>query len=207
VVIRPLRRGATVVLEGVGRRLWGFPPSLMAPIVGQLGAVRALWWAVWNLPRYERTLKAFGGLRTHLLCVAISLVNGCPYCTYGHAYALQLIHLRERGYMFPLDEQAIGRLRGMTPALVRHRLVEALRRVNLHDEVPWVDRVIELTVAQDRRPTEPNEVRLVHLVRMFAVLNSVGIRSGTAPDQAHDPINKNDPLKQLYAGLRAATST
>ncbi len=203
----PLQQGATAALEGIGKRLWGFPPSLMAPIVRQLGPLRALRWAIWNMPRYERTLKRFGGLRTHLLCTVISLINGCPYCTYGHAYAFHLIHLRERGYMFPLDEHAIGQLRGMAPAVVRHHLVEALRKVNLHDEVPRLERVIALTAAEDRRPTEPDDVRLAHLVRMFAVLNSVGISSRTAPDQAHDPINKNAPLKQLYAGLRAATGT
>lgn len=203
----PSRRVATAVLEGAGTRLWGFPPQLMAPIVRELGPLRALGWFVRNMPRYERTLAALGGLRTHLLCVAISLINGCPYCTYGHAYAFQLIHLHERGCLFPLSEQAMGELCGLAPASIRHELVDALRRAGLEAEVPAVERVIELSIGHGLRPTAPNDVRLAHLVRMFAVLNSVGIKSRTAPDEAHDPINKNSALKQLYAGLRAATGT
>ncbi|MDQ3577354.1 MAG: hypothetical protein M3443_07070 [Actinomycetota bacterium] len=199
-------RGATAVLEGIGNRLWGFPPKLMAPIVRQLGPLRALRWFLWNMPRYERTLKAFGGLRTHLLSTTISVINGCPYCTFGHAYAFQLVHLRERGYLFPLDEHAIGQLRGSAPAVIRDHLVDALQRVNLHGEVPWLDRTIALTLGAEPRRDEPDDARLAHLVRMFGVLNSVGIASQTAPDEAHDPVNRNRPLKQLYAGLRAATS-
>lgn len=33
----PLAQSATAMLEGIGQRLWGFPPRLMAPIVSYLG--------------------------------------------------------------------------------------------------------------------------------------------------------------------------
>lgn len=206
MVSSALERGVTAVLEGVGKRLWGFPPRLMAPIVAQLGPIRALRWFVWNLPRYKRTLKAFGGVRTHLLCVAISLINGCPYCTFGHAYAFELAYLRDHGRLFPLGEHAIGTLRGLAPAMIRHRLVDALRCAGLHTEVRWLDRTIVLALAEDQRPTDRDDVHIAHLVRMFGVLNSVGIASRTAPDEAHSPLNKDDALKLRYARLRAAAS-
>jgi len=199
-----LERGVTALLEGVGKRLWGFPPRLMAPIVEQLGPVRALRWFFWNMPRYERTLKTFGGVRTHLLCVAISLMNGCPYCTFGHAYALELVYLRDHGRLFPLDEHAIGMLLGLAPAAVRRRLVAAVQGAGLHAEVRWLDRAIMLAIGEDHRPSDRDDVGIAHLVRMFGVLNAVGIASKAAPDEAHDPLNKDRVLKLRYAGLRAA---
>jgi hypothetical protein len=201
-----LERRATAVLEGIGKRLWGFPPRLMGPIVVQLGPIRALWWFVSNMPRYERTLKMFGGIRTHLLCLAISLINGCSYCTFGHAYALELVYLRDHGRLFPLDEHAIGALRGLPPAALRYRLVNAVLEAGLHADVPWLDRAIVLALGEDRRPTDRDDVRVAHLVRMFAVLNEVGVTSRIAPDEAHDPLNKDSAFKQRYAGLRAAAS-
>lgn len=49
--------------------------------------MRALSWFEANIPRYDRTLAALGGLRTHLMCVAISLINGCGHGTTGHVTA------------------------------------------------------------------------------------------------------------------------
>ncbi|WP_028926255.1 hypothetical protein [Pseudonocardia acaciae] len=200
-----LKRGVTVMLEGLGMHLWGFPPNLMAPIVIQLGPLRAAGWFVWNMPRYERTLRAFGPVRTHLICTAISLVNGCRYCTYGHGLALEYAYLREYRRLFPLSEETIGGLRGLPPGVIRHHMVHAMQRAGLHTEVRWLERAIELTVAEDRRPTDEDDVRISHLVRMFGVLNSVGIADATEPDQAHSPLNKDAALKTRYARLRAAS--
>ncbi len=203
-----LAPGVTAMLEGLGYQMWGVTPRLMAPTVAQLGPLRALRWFAWNMPRYLRTLRAFGGLRTHLVGAAISLINGCPYCTYGEAYAFQLIHLRERGFLFPLDEHGMGQLCGKPPAVIRNRLVEALQHAGLHAEVPALDRAIELTIAPDLRPTERDDIRLVHLVRMLGSMNSIGIANGVqqASGEALDSVNKDSALKQRYAGLRAAPS-
>ncbi|WP_028927881.1 hypothetical protein [Pseudonocardia acaciae] len=187
----------------MGIHLWGFPPRLMAPIVVQLGPVRALAWVVWNMPRYQRTLKRFGPVRTHLICTAVSLVNGCPYCGSGHGYAFELAYLHEYGWLFPLGRYDMIMLCGRPPGLIRHRMVAATQAAGLHPEVRWLERAIELTVAEDGRPTDVDDVRISHLVRMFGVLNSVGIADGTEPDQAHSPLNKDRVLKLRYAGLRA----
>ncbi len=199
-------RFAVAVLEGVGKRLWGFPPSLMAPIVQQLGPGPALRWFVSNMPRYERTLRAFGGLRTHLMCTAISLVNGCGYCTFGHAYAFELIYFRERGRLFPLDEDALDALRGQSAFVIRDRLIEALEQAELHSEIHWLERALALAV-DGQWPTDRDEMRVAHLVRMFSVLNSVGIDRQISPDEAHDPANKDRILKWRYATRRIVTAT
>ncbi|MGI9001428.1 MAG: hypothetical protein ACR2GH_07145 [Pseudonocardia sp.] len=158
------------------------------------------------MPRYERTLKILGGLRTHLLGTAISLINGCSHCTYADVYAFQLIYLRERGAVFPLDEHEVGQLCGQAPAVIRNHLIKALKQADLYSEVWWLNRTIELTLAEDRRPTEADDIRLAHLVRMIGVLNSVGIASQTPPDEAHDRVNRDDALKLRYAGLRASAA-
>ena len=194
-------RLATRALEAVPRRLWGFPPRLMPWIVQRLGAIRAVAWFVWNMPRYERTLKTFGGVRTHLLCTTISLINGCRYCTVGHAYALQLIYLRERDELFPLDEQAISQLQDLDRAELRARLASALELGGLADELPLVERVFELAAGQEPRANR-DDARIAHLVRMFAVLNACGIAGSVEPDQAHDPVNRDAALIERYRQLR-----
>ncbi len=197
----PLAQSATAMLEGIGQRLWGFPPRLMAPIVSYLGPRRALCWFIWNMPRYERTLRMQGGVRTHLMCTVISLINGCEYCTFGHAYALQLIYLREYGRLFPMDEFEFGRLLGQQPGMVRRRVEEALQFAGLHGEIRWLDRTVALA-SGDARPSDASEIWVAHLVRMFRVLNSVGISDRTTPDEAHDPVNKNGQLRLRYDRLR-----
>ncbi len=196
---------AVRVLEAIPRRLWGFPPRLMPVIVERLGPVRAVAWFLTNMPRYERTLRRFGGLRTHLLSTTISLINGCAYCTFGHAYALELIYLRERDALFPLDEHAITALHTLDRADLKQRLIDAVREGGLEAEVPWVERMFVMA-ADPQQPTSPADARLAHLVRMFGVLNDCGIAGAVKPDQAHDPTNKDSALKARYAQLRAATA-
>ncbi len=209
MVSSPLARGVTAMVESLGYQMWGTKPRLMAPTVRQLGPLRALRWFACNMPRYLCTLKVYGGLRTHLIGATVSLINGCPYCTYGEAYACQLIHLRERGFLFPLDEHGMGQLCGKPPAVIRNRLVDALQEAGLHAEVPVLDRAIELTIAPDPRPTERDDIRLGHLVRMLGSMNSIGITNGVqqASGEALDPVNKDGALKRRYTGLRAAPCT
>lgn len=203
----PLARCAVATLEGLGTALWGFPPRLMAPIVADLGPLRALGWFVGNMPRYESTLRVFGALRTHLLCTAVSLVNGCRYCTTGHSYALQLIHLRDRGTLFPLDEHAIMALCGRSRTEIRRGLIQALEQARLHAEVLPLARTL-LLMDDDQQPMSRDEVRMAHLVRMFGTLNSIGVATRTEPegDQCHSPVNKDRALKLEYAILRTAPS-
>jgi hypothetical protein len=198
---------ATAMLEGIGERRWGYPPRLMAPAVAQLGPIGALRWFAWNMPRYERTMRALGEVRTHLLCLAISLINDCEYCTHAYAYALELAYLHDNGQLFPLGAQAMGTLRGLPPAVIRHSLVEATQRAGLHIDARWLDRTIEMAVTEDRRPTDPDDVRIAHLVRMFSRLNAIAIAGGITPDEAPTRLNKDNTLKSRYVTLRRGATT
>lgn len=194
-------RAAVGVLHSLGKRLWGFPPRLMAALVERGGALRTLGWFVRNMPRYERTRRDLGALRTHLLAMSISLVNGCEYCTFGHGYAMDLIYLREHGKLFPLSVDELLDLRDLEPDEIRRRLSDALTTAGLPDEVPWLERVIALTTGQ-AQPTA-DDARLAHLVEMFALLNGTGIACGTEPDEAHDPVNKDTSLKERLQRMRS----
>jgi len=87
----------------------------MPALVQHLGALGVLYWFARNMLRYERTRRIFGPLRTHLLGTTVSLINGCEYCAFGSAYALDLIYLRNHGRLFPLTVAEILQLRGRDP--------------------------------------------------------------------------------------------
>jgi hypothetical protein len=198
-------RFAVRLLEGLGQQLWGFPPRLMAHIVADQGAVEAVAWFLRNMPRYERTLRVLGPLRTHLACTAISLYNGCRYCAYGHAYAVELVHLKERGTVFPVDADTMSSWTGLEPADLRQRILHVLQEADLHSEVLWVDHTLALA-SESQRPVDRHEARIAHLVRMFAVLNAVGMAGDVEPDEAHDPLNKDAELKARNAQLRRSVA-
>ncbi|MGH3586807.1 MAG: hypothetical protein ACRDQ0_10835 [Pseudonocardia sp.] len=202
---RAVDRLAVRLLERLGEQLWGFPPRLMSHIVADLGALQAVAWFAGNMPRYERTLRVLGPLRTHLACTVVSLHNGCRYCSYGHAYAVELVYLRERGRLFPVAAQTMSEWLALEPAELRQRVVDVLQRADLHGEVLWVDRTLAMADGA-QRPVDADEARIEHLVRMFAVLNAVGKAGSVEPDEAHDPINKDLALKARNAQLRASTA-
>ncbi|MGQ0777262.1 MAG: hypothetical protein ACT4NY_23085 [Pseudonocardiales bacterium] len=192
------------LLHQLGIVLWGFPPRLMPALVQCLGTLGVLYWFARNMPRYERTRRIFGPLRTHLLSTTVSLINGCEYCAFGHAYALDLIYLRDHGRLFPLTVDGILQLRRRDPAVIRDRLAAALAKAGLPDEEQWLDRLLGVASGQTR-PVSSDDARLAHLVAMFGVLNECGIACQIAPDEAHDPVNKDAQLKSDHHRLRAQT--
>ena len=192
---------ATVALEAVGKRLWGFKPNLMRHIVEQRGAFYALIWFVTNMPKYEYILRVWGPIRTHLVSTTISTLNGCPYCTHGHAYAFQLHYLRQYGKLFALDEAAILQLHSLGEGEVLIQLEQALIEAGLAEEIPYLQRIIELRHDVALSNTR-EDGHLLHLMRMFAVLNECGINGQPEIDAAHDPINKDAALRKRYAALR-----
>jgi hypothetical protein len=203
VAERARDRVAVGLLEALGKRLWGFPPHLMSYIVAELGPVRALTWFAANMARYERTLRVLGPLRTHLACTVISLHNGCRYLTFGHAYAVELVYLKQRGRVFPLDAPTICEWIDVPPAELRGRICDVLQRAELHAEVLWADRTLAL-VSGEQRAVDRQEARIAHLVGMFALLSAVAIAGKVEPDEAHDPLNKDRALKARNAELRGS---
>jgi hypothetical protein len=195
---------AVGILRRITTTLWGSPPLLLPEIVEHLGPLGALSWFAKSLPPYEATLKKWGRVRTHLLCVEASLLNGCSYCIHAHAYAFELYYFREKGELFPLDEHALVALRDLPDSEIRAALKQALANVRLDEEAGMFDRLWELKF--ERAPSEKDEVdqRIAHILGMFEMLNFCGVNSQMPFDHAHDPINKDTELKTRYAEARLA---
>jgi hypothetical protein len=192
---------AAALIRGAAARKWGVPPLLMNEIVVRLGAFGSLRWFARNLPRYEKTLKLWGPLRTHLVCIEASLANGCAYCTHAHAYAFELTYFHERGKLFPLDEHEIVQLRNSSDDERHAALNAALEKAELPEEIAVLARVWRMKIG-DGTATTDDEKRMKHLLEMFDVLNYCAIDSRTRLDEAHDEINKDEALKLRYAEAR-----
>lgn len=198
-------RLATGLLETMCRAMWGFTPKMIKHIVRRLGPLGAPAWFAANMPRYLWTMHVLGPLRTHLAALAISLYNGCTYCAYGHAYALELIYLRDHGRLFPVSARTLATWHDLTPRQLGVRLRSTLQEADLHVEALWVDRTLALADGATW-PVDRDEVRLAHMVGMFGRINRIAVEAGVDPDEAQNPINKDAALKQRYLQLRTAAA-
>ena len=201
------------MLTGVSSKLWDLRANLMEDIVDQHGPVRSVSWFAKNMPAYEKILSEWGPLRTHFIATALSVVNGCEYCAYGHAYAFQLHYFEQQDRLYSISEHDMIKLintgDGDDAAPDEERRQEAAKQAlaqslidsGLPDEVPMMERAFELRDSRD--PQSEDDKRLLHLADMFLFLNSCGIKGGAVPDGAHDPINKNRELQERYREVRA----
>ncbi|MBA3533857.1 MAG: hypothetical protein H0T73_18215 [Ardenticatenales bacterium] len=194
-------RIATSILEMIGKVLWGFKPNLMKDIVAQEGSVNSLSWFARNMPTYEKTLDDWGAIRTHLLATEISVLNGCSYCTYGHASALQLHYYKDYGKLLPSDEDQIASWHSVSEDETVDRFRELIGSAELSSELPILERMLVLRRGSEE-PTSEEDRKIVHFIKMFQLLNRCGINAKTSHDQAHDPINKDSALREQYQQVR-----
>jgi hypothetical protein len=196
----------TSVVQACCRQLWGFSPAVIAGVVQDKGPLRSLLWFIANMPRYLTTMRVLGPVRTHLACATISLNNGCAYCAFGQAYALELIYLRDTGRLFPLDVNTLSEWLDLEPRQLGAQLRGVLREAGLHSELVWVDLTLAFA-AGEQQPIDDDEVRLAHLVRMISEMNRIADAIGAVPDGAQDAVNKDVGLKARHAALRHAAAT
>jgi hypothetical protein len=197
-----LERLITRAIWMMCRALWGFSPRMIPHIVHRMGPLRALGWFAANFPRYLVTLHVLGPVRFHLACVAISLHNNCTYCAFGHAYALELVYLRDRDRLFPLDARTLAGWLDLEPRELERRLHGVLREAGLHVEALWVDHTLALARGT-QLPVDRLEARIAHLVGMLGTINKIAVENRVEPDEAQNPVNKNTAIKARYAQLRA----
>lgn len=189
------------LLEMIGQTLWGLRPNLMKDIVQQHGAMTSLSWFAKNMPRYEKILKEWGAIRTHLLASEISVLNSCAYCTYGHVYALQLHYFKENRLLMPVDENEIVSWHSLSEDDIIKKFHALIEDANLMSERPILDRMLLLRQGSGESVGGEDD-QILHLIKMFSFLNSCGVNGNTVPDEAHDPINKDTELRQTYHRLR-----
>ncbi|GAA1875727.1 hypothetical protein GCM10009836_66280 [Pseudonocardia ailaonensis] len=201
---RALNRVTVRLLHAGCRTMWGFEPRMIPHIVEAMGPGGALRWFAANMPRYLVTMQVLGGIRTHLAGMVISLYNGCHYCAYGHGYALELLYLRQKGKLFPLDVRTLDEWLEIGPRQLTGRMQAVLRDAGMHAEALWVDATVGLVSGQ-QQPVDGAEVRLAHLVSMFGTMNRIAVEAGCIDaDQAQNPVNKDRAVKERHAALRAA---
>ncbi len=190
------------IMEGICNDKWGFDPLLMQDIVAQHGAIKPLFWLARNMPKYEKTLREWGPIRTHIVGGAISTINSCPYCVHGHMYSFQLHYLDIYKKTFPVNEKAMTDFCYLEDIdVIASAWRETLLVGGLEEEVPFVERAVALI--KGAKPTKDKTDRItVHLIKMFEFLNACGVNGNTPPDEAHDPINKDMALKARYAQMR-----
>jgi hypothetical protein len=198
------KRLAVRGLEALCRAMWGFPPRIIGLVVDHMGPLRAIGWFGAHMPRFLVTRVVLGPVRVHLACIVVSLRNGCGYCAYGHVYALELLYLHEYGRLFPIDATALDEWYGLDARTLRVRLRTALAAAGLHKEAIWVDRVVALAEGT-QTPVDAAEARLAHVIRMADTASRIAAAADAAPDEAHDPINKDAEVKARHAALRSAT--
>ena len=196
-------RPAVLLLEAVGKKVWGFKPNIMSHFVRQNGPVQSVSWFVGNVPRYQRILNDWGPIRTHLIAATISTLNGCQYSTEGHIRAFQLHYLQIHNRLFPIDDETFFSLTILSPDEMIEGLVEVLIAADLSSETGPIRRAFELYVYPEKALDHRDE-RLLHLIDMFGTLNACGITSRAKRDQIHDPINRNKKLRDRYLALRGA---
>lgn len=189
------------ILEFIGSSLWGFKPNLMEDIVGQNGGISSVAWFARNMPTYERILKDWGPIRTHLLASEISVLNGCPYCTYGHMYAMQLHYLQNNDTLMSVSEDEFVGWHGLSEIEKIDKIQSFILDNDLETELPLFERMLELKAGNGSNDSKADRY-ISHLIQMFAYLNECGIVGETDSDEAHDPINQNFELKERYAQLR-----
>jgi hypothetical protein len=191
-------RTALFLMSKLTIHLWGFVPNLIPMIVEQHGGLAALRWFVGNMPRYERVLRDFGPIRTHLLVSAISATNGCPYCFKGHWLAFELHYFKAHGKLFPLNEDFFT-LGQRDPEKFRSMLAASLVTSGLPAEVAHLNRLWALMEqGQDAPPASADDRRILALIDVFRFLNACGIRGKTLADRAHDPIAKDAELEARF---------
>jgi alkylhydroperoxidase family enzyme len=199
------KRLAVRSLEALCRAMWGFPPTIIRLVVDHMGPLRAIGWFGAHMPRFLASRVVLGPVRVHLACIVVSLRNGCAYCAYGHVYALELLYLRQHERLFPIDARSLDDWYDLDTRALRVRLRTALANAGLHTEAIWVDRIVALAEGS-QPPVDADEVRLAHVIRMADTASRIAAASNAAPDQAHDPVNKDAAVKARHAELRSAAA-
>lgn len=194
---------AVKILESIGSHLWGFKPNSMRHFVLEYGALESVVFFAKYMPKYERILRKWGPIRTHIVSTALSTLQGCEYCIHGHAYALQLQYFKQTNTLFPLDESALAELHALPDKEILKHFSDALIEVDLAGEIDLLNKINVLREQAPSGPQSQEDEYLLHLMDMFSMLNSCGIKYQVVPDGAHDPINKDKQLREHYAAVRS----
>ncbi|MFZ5441688.1 MAG: hypothetical protein ACOZQL_16925 [Myxococcota bacterium] len=167
-------------------------------LIRQHGIAGFMKWGrkLWAL---ETKLTAFFGEENmHFVAAFSSFFNGCDYCTWGHLFAVNLVHLEKTGRLYPIDERESLVLMQQGDTAV---VAELERRLAEHPEhVRLLKRMLEL---RDGAPAQGDEDHHLGLARgLFEWINECSI-TVEAPAPPLGSIAKKKDLIARYQAARA----
>jgi hypothetical protein len=181
----------------------GYRVPFSGELLRTLGFARMMEFAKLSEPIMEEAVRVFGERDSQALCGMSALFNGCPYCSVGHLLAANLLHLREKDALFPLDEQDVPALRRMRDAdivtQVRQRLSATEPRL-----LARIERALALR--DETRVAEGEEdAALRALGGLWSIITECSVQfevpASTIPPL--DKIAKDKALRARYAALRS----
>jgi hypothetical protein len=129
-----------------------------------------------------------------------SFFNGCDYCTWGHLYAINLLHYEKTGALYPVDEQESLVLMQKGDTAV---VAELERRLSAFpDHVRLVKRVLELRSGTPEATEEDKHLKLAE--GLFEWINECSI-TVAAPAPPLGVIARKKGLIARYRSAREAT--
>lgn len=216
--LRLHQRAALRALSVLGRLTTGYDVPFLADVVAQYG-LRGAMARLGTLEKIVAVLEAAWGTRdAHHLIGFAALYNGCHFCALGHIYAANLVHFRDTGAVFPLDERALReRMRvdddRQLLDFVRARLTDPTHA----GLVALLERQFQLKVGEAPHPalgtapagspTERVDDLLAMTITAYDWLNHCSLASGTGESEVVSliaPLHRDRALRRRYDAARAA---
>ncbi|MDP1823195.1 MAG: hypothetical protein Q8L48_08140 [Archangium sp.] len=149
---------------------------------------------------FEVIAKTLGNEEAHLVAAFASFFNGCDYCSWGHLFALNLLHLERTGKLYPIDEVEVLELmrRGDTAVLQE---LERRLKADYPEHLRLLLRQHELRTLESG-PVSEEDRALVRSITLFEWVNECSIVVN-APAPPMDRIARKKDLIARYEALRS----
>jgi hypothetical protein len=142
--LSPIQRMILALYRRIELAQYGFTLPFMESMFRVRG-YRGLFAMGDNLTRTIKALeKRYGQLIANLILAWAGLWNGCRYCSIGHVYAVNLLHFRETGRLYPIAESEVPELQELTYPELMERLRHALVGEEFAEQLQVIERMFEL---------------------------------------------------------------
>src|SRR5262249_35192900 len=121
----------------------------------------------------ERASIALGERDAQVVFSLSAMWYGCRFCSVGHMLAANLVHLRDTGLLFPIDEADVLVLRQQTDAEMRAWLAERLSAAEL---VVLQRRLERLSALSDgAKPVSAEDDAIAAALALWAVITECSV--------------------------------
>jgi len=194
------QRAAKFIITKVINNLWGFTPSLMMELIERKGGMGSLFFVMKNMTHYESISKKMGPIPINILTTNISILNGCPYCIYGHALAFNLYYFEKYNELFKWDEKDFEKMARLSEEEKITNILSIYQEKRINHLLPHFETQLKLRAGAKPKNQEEKNIKFINT--LYDYLNACGIESNLDPDEAHDPRNKNKALIEKYHQAR-----